>query len=254
MSAPLEPHHRVLIEVLVSHDVRFVLVGGTALQLHGYSGVTQDVDVTIAVDEVNGRHVEAALAAMHAQPFLVGERGSAYRTDFGQVEVMRWTDGVGDYDAWVRNATSMQIADGLSVLVGSPSDLLLSKEQAGRTKDEDALPRIRAELLGEGKLNPGDVRGPVAELPGEVTHDPRVEELLGVRPTSPRARGLWDHAAELIEDYRDRWTLPDDGDLLGPIQPAGTPQGADRASLDRQLERLGRLLDRDGGERDYPER
>ncbi|MGH2878675.1 MAG: hypothetical protein ACRDK4_03590 [Solirubrobacteraceae bacterium] len=33
----IEPDHRTLLEVLARHDVRFVLVGGVALQLHGYS-------------------------------------------------------------------------------------------------------------------------------------------------------------------------------------------------------------------------
>jgi hypothetical protein len=84
----------------------------------------------------------------------------------------------------------------------------------------------------------------VAELPVEVTPDPRVEELLGPRPTNRRPRGLWDHGAQLIADYRERWTLPDDGPLLGGAPPAASAQASDRARLDRQLERLRRLLDR----------
>lgn len=85
----IEADHRTLLEVFARHDVRFVLVGGVALQLHGYSGTTLDVDVTIAVDAANGERVEAALAALKAQPYLPGARGSSYRTRFGRIESTR---------------------------------------------------------------------------------------------------------------------------------------------------------------------
>ncbi len=246
MSASLETRHLALLATLVCHDVRFVLVGGVALQVHGYSGVTRDVDVTIAADDANGHRIEAALAAMKAQSYLVGERGSAYRTDYGQLEVMRWTDGVGDYEAWMRDASEVELMPGLTVPVGSASDLLLSKEAAGRDKDNDALPRIRADLLASGELRREDVRGPVAETASEPERDPRLDDLLGPRPTERRTRGLWDHAAELIVGYRERWNIPEDGPLLGAQPPTGDPRAAaDRAALDRQLKRLGRMLERD---------
>lgn len=57
-----------------------------------------------------------------------------------------------------------------------------------------------------------------------------------------------------IADYRDRWDLADTDELLGPLPAAGTPQRADRASLDRQLKRLERLLGRGDAERPGPER
>jgi hypothetical protein len=251
VSSRLAARHIALLEVLGSHEVRFVLVGAVALQVHGFSGETRDVDVTIATDEANGDRIEAALAAIRAEPFLAGERGSAYRTDYGQLEVMRVTDGVGDYDAWMKNASNVVLARGLSVSVGSASDLLLSKEQADREKDREALPWIRAELLAEGKLDAEDVRGPVADLYQEQ-RDPRLEGVLGPRPTDRRTRGLWDHAAEMITDYRKRWDLPDDGLFLGAIPSVGSRQGMDRVSLDGQLERLGRMLERDGfGHEDF---
>jgi hypothetical protein len=79
-----------------------VLVGGVALQLRGFSGATRDLDITIAIDDLNTRRLDQALEALQAKPYLTGERGVAYSTRLGQIEVMRWTDGVGDYDAWTR--------------------------------------------------------------------------------------------------------------------------------------------------------
>jgi hypothetical protein len=96
----IDERHRELLQALLSAEVRFVLVGGVALQLHGFSGATRDVDVTIAADAANSRRLDSALEALGAQPYLSGERGVAYRTRLGQLEVMTWTHGVGDYDAW----------------------------------------------------------------------------------------------------------------------------------------------------------
>jgi hypothetical protein len=240
----IEDRHRELLRTLAGAEVQFVLVGGVALQLRGFSGATRDVDVTIAVDDLNTRRLDQALEALQAQPYLTGERGVAYRTRLGQIEVMRWTDGVGDYDAWTREATMIELEPGLDVQVGSASHLLLSKEDAGREKDADALPLVRDELLASGALQEGDVRGPVASLPTEVTSDPRVEQVLGPRPGQRRKRGLWDHGAQLIAEYRERWSVPDDGPLLGTPPAVGGPQAADREALDQQLERLRRLIAR----------
>ncbi len=240
----IEDRHRELLRTLVGAKVQFVLVGGVALQLRGFSGATRDVDITIAVDDLNTLRLDQALEVLQAQPYLAGERGVAYSTDLGQIEVMRWTDGVGDYDAWIREATKVELEPGLDVQVGSASHLLLAKEDAGREKDIDALPLIRAELLASGALQASDVRGPVALLPTEVTPDPRVEQVLGLRPGRRRTRGLWDHGAQLIAEYRERWEVPEDGPLLGTLPAVGKSQESDREALDQQLERLRRLIAR----------
>lgn len=236
----IDARHRELLRSLLAAEVRFVLVGGVALQLHGFSGATRDVDVTIATDETNTRRLEAGLEALGAQPYLSGERGVAYHTRLGQLEVMLWTDGVGDYDAWMQEAITVEIAPGLCAQVGTASQLLLSKEQADRDKDTDALPMIRAELLASGALQAADVRGPVAPLPEQIAPDPRAEQLLGSRPENRRARGLWDHGAQLIAEHRRRWNLPEDDPL--PRTASNEPQTTDREALHRRLERLRRLI------------
>jgi hypothetical protein len=76
----LDDRHHELLRILVGSGLRFVLVGGVALQLRGFSGATRDVDVTIAADDVNARCRDQALEALRAQPYLTGERGVAYRT------------------------------------------------------------------------------------------------------------------------------------------------------------------------------
>jgi hypothetical protein len=111
------------------------------------------------------------------------------------------------------------------------------------------LTRIRADLLAARALEPDDIRGPVAEPSADAVHDPRFDDLLGPRPDDRRMRPLWDRAAVLIAGYRTRWNLTDADDLLGALPPTGTPQAADRASLNRQLECLERLMERHRVER-----
>jgi hypothetical protein len=238
----VEARHRALLQTLAEHEVRFVLVGGVALQLHGYSGATLDVDVTIAIDAANRTRIAAALRSLDAREYLAGTRGTAYDTRHGRLEVMNSTDGIGDYDAWARDAASVEVAAGLVIQVGAPSDLLASKEAAARPKDLDVLPLVRAELLAAGTLDLSDVRGTVAELAHEPPPDPATERLLGPRPADRRTRALWDRGANLLTEHRRRWDLSDDNPL--PRLPDDTPEGRDREALQRQLDRLRRLIER----------
>jgi hypothetical protein len=156
---------------------------------------------------------------------------------------MRTTTGVGDYASWLGNAERHDLGGGLAVLVGSPVDLLASKEAAGRDKDLAALPRIRAELVAAGVLRMEDVRGPFAELEGETPAYPAAIELLGDRPDDLRARALWEHVASVVRDFRERWGLADDPRPLGPPAPESDPTATDRENVLRQLQRTRRLLD-----------
>ncbi len=210
--------HRALLATLIAHHVRFVLVGGVALQLHGFSAATRDVDITIAGGEANTRRLSAALVALHARPYLTGERGSAYRTDLGQLEVMHLDARVGDYDAWAQHASTIMLKPHLTVQVGSASDLLLAKEQAAGAKDTDALPQIRAELLASGALSADDSRGPVAQPAVDVAPDPAAAQLLGANQWSGSRRAAGSRAVpgSPVKSASHRGVVG--GGALGPRQ------------------------------------
>ncbi len=53
MSSPLDPDRQALLAVLVRHKVRFVLIGGAAIQSHGGRYDTQDIDVTPDAEQDN---------------------------------------------------------------------------------------------------------------------------------------------------------------------------------------------------------
>jgi hypothetical protein len=60
------PDFRRLIEALAAENVRFVIVGGVAMVLHGSTRVTQDLDVRYTRDDANLEAMVRALSPLGA--------------------------------------------------------------------------------------------------------------------------------------------------------------------------------------------
>jgi conjugative relaxase-like TrwC/TraI family protein len=67
-----------------------------------------------------------------------------------------------------------------------------------------------------------------------IDPSPYVEEALGARPDSPRARALWEHSVDYVELYRQRYGVRDPARALGP-RPRG---GGERAAWEATRQRL----------------
>jgi len=59
-----------LFRELQAHDVRYVAVGGIALNLHGVERATMDVDLVLAMDEANLRKFLDAARVLQLKPIL----------------------------------------------------------------------------------------------------------------------------------------------------------------------------------------
>ena len=59
-----------LFACLAAHDVRYLLVGGVAVNVHGIPRMTMDVDVVIALDPQNVDHFIAAAEELGLRPML----------------------------------------------------------------------------------------------------------------------------------------------------------------------------------------
>ena len=151
-----------ILEVLVSHEVEFVLIGGVAANAHGYPLPTQDVDITPAPDRANYERLALALREMNARirvereavgvPFVVDARTLAgnvtwtVTTDRGDLDIVTEPAGTGGFRDIRRDAVELALGEGLTVKVASLADIIRSKEAAGRPKDIAALPALRATL------------------------------------------------------------------------------------------------------------
>ena len=150
---------REFLSLLLSKNVRFLLIGAHALAAHGRPRYTGDLDVWVSPTQANAKQVIAALRA-----FGFGTVGLSAK-DFGamdrvvqlgypplRIDILTSISGVFFPAAWKHRLVA-SIA-GLKVPVLSRDDYLTNKRAAGRPKDlldvallEEGEPRARRRKL-----------------------------------------------------------------------------------------------------------
>jgi hypothetical protein len=153
-----------VLRILTSHRVDFVVVGGIAARLRGAPLLTQDLDVTPATDRRNLERLVAALEELDARlrtttepdgiafPFdpalLEAATVWTLTTRFGDLDLVISPAGTGGFRDLISGAEELTVAvqPDLVVKVASLSDVIRSKEAAGREKDRAALPLLRRTL------------------------------------------------------------------------------------------------------------
>lgn len=147
-----------IVEVLVRHGVRFIVIGGLAAIAQGSPIPTEDVDVVPAVDRDNFTRLGAALTELDAKvraveldeplPFdhdadsLAASRIWNLTTKFGDLDITQMPSGTEGYDDLKRDAIEIELS-GIRLCIASLADIVRSKEAAGRDKDRYALPVLR---------------------------------------------------------------------------------------------------------------
>jgi hypothetical protein len=165
--APLDSER--ILRVLRARQVRFVLVGGIAAVVHGYSGATFDLDAVPAADTANLNRLGRALAKLRAVIWADPSRSDLFAdgrppeaddfgytaeglrrhrvwhltSDAGLIDIAFAIDGVGDYATLARNADRVE-AFGVRFQIASIDDIITSKRAVARPKDLRALPELEA--------------------------------------------------------------------------------------------------------------
>jgi predicted nucleotidyltransferase len=148
---------RDLLEGLVAADVRFVLVGGLALNAWGYLRATQDIDIVPDPDSANLDRLATLLESLDGKVEVQGGRlaPSAIRTflkagdrtlvstDAGHVDVLQGHPQVPAFAALEADATSVDL-DGIVVRVCSLEALKSMKRTSERARDRDDLEALEA--------------------------------------------------------------------------------------------------------------
>lgn len=144
-----------LLGTLQRHGVQFVVIGGAAAVLHGAPYETIDLDITPQRDPRNLTRLAEALRDLDAT--LVAEAPPGLRIDetviatldnarfatrFGTLDLAFLPDGTKGYEDLAVAATSMDV-QGRPVMVAALTDVIRSKEAAGREKDRAVLPLLR---------------------------------------------------------------------------------------------------------------
>lgn len=147
-----------MLEVLIRHGIRFVLVGGLAAQAHGSPSLTGDLDICYARDRDNLERLAAALAELAAvrrglpvdsprMPPLDARtlRGGGLftlTTRYGDFDILATPDPNFDFERLLEHAIATEL-HGFPMYIASLRDLIEMKRAAGRPKD-----RIELEILG----------------------------------------------------------------------------------------------------------
>ena len=151
----LPKHLREFIELLNSHDVRYLIVGGYAVAYHGFPRTTGDIDLFIEASLENAARLQEVLVqfgfgslGLTLGDFL--ERGTIIQLGYPphRIDLVTSISGVTFADAWARRVSAS--IDDLPMSLIDRESLLANRAAAGRPKgllDIDSL----------SQLNPGDV-------------------------------------------------------------------------------------------------
>jgi len=133
-------------DAFARHGVRYLFIGKSGAILLGYPDTTQDADLFLEKSPANGA---AAARALRDLGFALtdDQAGEIERgKDFVQLkngpfdlDLVFAPDGIEGFEqAWRRRVD----VEGFPVC--HPDDIIRSKEAAGRVKDREVLPRLRA--------------------------------------------------------------------------------------------------------------
>jgi hypothetical protein len=150
-----------VIEVLVRHEVAFIVVGMTAGVLQGAPAVTFDLDIVYSRNAENIDRTLAALVELQAvfrgderrivpnKSHLESKGHKLLMTKFGIVDVLGSLEEAG-YEELIDDTIVLGL-QGMNVRVLSLARLIEVKAAAGREKDLAVLPLLRATLARASK-------------------------------------------------------------------------------------------------------
>ncbi len=129
-----------MLRCLNKAGVDYIMVGGWAVNMHGYVRATIDLDIWILADQANARKVYAALVEFGAPVGNVSVQdfstsGVIFQIGVApcRIDIINEIDGLKYMDAAPR-AVQKEI-DGVPVRILSLEDLIVNKRASGRTKD-----------------------------------------------------------------------------------------------------------------------
>ena len=146
----LNSDYKDMLQALLDHGVKFLLVGAYAMGVHGYPRATGDIDIWVEPSSENSTRVYRSMAAfgapLHeideatfATPGVVFQIGIAPR----RIDIITAISGVGFDDAYQQRQI-IEMED-LSIPILSLGDLIKNKRATGRDKDRLDADRLEKE-------------------------------------------------------------------------------------------------------------
>ena len=129
-----------LLAAFAAAKVEYAVVGGVAVNAHGYVRATHDLDIFIRPTEENARAAFSALLALgvpleglEPADLLDDEENLRFGPEEDHIDILASIGEMGFDQVW-RNRVET-VVDGLSVPFISKLDLMENKRQVGRLRD-----------------------------------------------------------------------------------------------------------------------
>ncbi|MEM9019914.1 MAG: hypothetical protein AAGC44_05065 [Planctomycetota bacterium] len=146
-----------VLDLLIRHDVRFIVIGGQAEQIMGSPRVTYDADFCYERSVDNLEKLASALKELKPTlrgappdlPFLLDAKSLAlgnnytFKTPLIPLDLLGWVEPIGTYNDLIVSAEYHPYKDG-QIAVIALDDLIRIKEHINRPKDRDSLFQLRA--------------------------------------------------------------------------------------------------------------
>ena len=145
--AKIELHRdfKELLKLLNSHSVEYLVVGGYAVNYHGYTRATSDLDVWVGVDPTNAARITEALQEFgfrDANPEWFREESNIVRMGYApvRIEILTSISGVDFKDCYTHRIEIM--LDGVPANLIDLENLRANKLASGRFKDLNDLEQL----------------------------------------------------------------------------------------------------------------
>jgi len=147
------PDFRELLSLFRSNSVRFLVVGGYAVMRYSEPRYTKDLDLWVSADPRNAQSVFAALKAFGAPLQGLTPEDFAHEGYFYQmgapplrVDIIMSIAGMKFDEVWQRREDTT--VEGVVIPFISKTDLIRSKEAAGRPQDLIDVQNLKKTLQG----------------------------------------------------------------------------------------------------------
>ncbi|HVO74701.1 MAG TPA: DUF6036 family nucleotidyltransferase [Ignavibacteriaceae bacterium] len=130
---------RNLLQSLVEHKVKFVVIGGLAFPAYGYIRNTYDIDIFFEPTKANVKRLKGALidfGYLGLEDYSVDQllkKKTLFRQYPLNTDIHPFVAGIEFKDVW-KNKKEVEI-ENIKVFVPSLDNLIKMKKAAGRTKD-----------------------------------------------------------------------------------------------------------------------
>jgi hypothetical protein len=126
------------IQCLNSNNVKYLLIGGWAVGLHGHPRATKDIDFLVFMDNANLENLEKAFIGFGAPPVDIDylrEKGNVIRIGVSPIliDIINEADGIDIEDCYSRKEI-IKVED-IEIPLISKADLIINKKLTGRQAD-----------------------------------------------------------------------------------------------------------------------